>query len=382
MLYSSKRLQTTKRYKEFFTLADRYYKISLEKEHAQQSFFKNNTIINKNGECFEMYHSFEKYYKAYTKSIEQKVYTIESLAKEKKLVPIFVTLTLPSNYHPFQSIEHKGKRLYTSVNKEFRFDSIKSSIDEGYHFLNEVYRIFYKRIQVKVQELLFIKVFELHKTLIPHLHCLFYISKEEIRIFSKHFAKICAEFNLNETEISFDEIEIDDDTSSNQMKTGINRASLYLMKYITKNLNDNRDIYEARVIDGIKREHKMRMITMSNLPLSLSDYRILYHNLDDENKEQLLSEAKAKEINLFTYLLKNMYLATVIKDVDTSVKTLKQYGKIEKSRIQFFKCKARTERLSGGYSTKVESLTFFVDHIQIYKKEKFQIIKKGHTNEY
>lgn len=379
MLYSSKRLQATKCYKEFSTLADKYYKISLEKEHAQKSFFKNNTIINKNGECFQMYHSFEKYYKTYTKSIEQKVYTIETLAKEKNLVPVFVTLTLPSHYHPFQSIEYKGKRLYTSLNQDFSFDSIGSSIQQGYDFLSEIYRIFYKRIKTKVEELLFIKVFELHKTLIPHLHCLFYIDKEEIRIFSKHFAKICTEFNLSETEISFNEI---DEDASTQMKTGINRASLYLMKYITKNLNDNRDIYEARVIDGIKREHKMRMITISNLPLLLSDYRAIYHNLGDENKEKLLLEAKAKEVNLFTYLLKNMYMVTVINDVDTSVKTLKQFGKIEKSRVQFFKVKTRTERLSGGYSTKVESLTFFVDHIQIYKKEKFQIIKKGQTNEY
>lgn len=379
MLYSSSRLQKTKRYQKFSALTDRYYKVSLEKEYAQQSYFKNNTIVNSKGECFQMYHSFEKYYKSYTKSIEQKVYTIETLAKEKELVPVFVTLTLPSNYHPFQSIEYKGKRLYTSLNQDFSFDDIGASIQQGYDFLNEIYRIFYKRIKAKTEELLFIKVFELHKTLIPHLHALFYISKEEIKIFSKHFAKICAEFNLNKTEISFDEV---DDDSSSKVKANISKASLYLMKYITKNLNDNRDIYEARIIDGIKREHKMRIITMSNLPLSLSDYRVIYHNLGDENKEKLLTEAKDLGVNLFTYLLKNMYQATVINDVDTSVKTLKQYGKIEKSRVQFFKVKTRTERLSGGYSTKVESLTFFVDHIQIYKKEKFQIIKKGQTNEY
>ncbi|WP_067174760.1 replication endonuclease [Sulfurospirillum sp. UCH001] len=379
MLYSSKRLQATKRYKEFSSLADRYYKISLEKEHAQQSFFKNNIIANSSGECFQMYHSFEKYYKVYTKSIEQKVYTIEALAKEKNLVPVFITLTLPSHYHPFQSIEYKGKRLYTSLNPDFRFDSINSAIDEGYHFLNEVYRIFYKRIQAKVRELFFIKVFELHKTLIPHLHALFYISKEEIRIFSKHFAKICAEFNLIETEISFDNA---DEDSFSKVKTNINRASLYMMKYITKNLNDNRDIYEARVLDGLKREYKMRMITMSNLPLSLSDYRVIYHNLDEENKEKLLLEAKDSGVNLFTYLLKNMYQATVIKDVDSNSKHLIQFGKIEKSRVQFFKVKTRMERIGGGYSTTVESLTFFVEHIQIYKKEKFQIIKRGQTNEY
>ena len=116
---------------------------------------------------------------------------------------------------------------------------------------------------------------------------------------------------------------------------------------------------------------------MSNLPLSLSDYRAIYHNLGDENKDKLLTEAKDSGVNLFTYLLKNMYQATVIKDVDTSVKTLKQYGKIEKSRVQFFKVKARMERICGGYSTQIESLTFFIEHHLVYEKEKFQILKRG-----
>ena len=50
-------------------------------------------------EVLDINYNFEKYYKKYTKSIEQKIYTIESICKRKDLVPVFVTLTLPSEYH-------------------------------------------------------------------------------------------------------------------------------------------------------------------------------------------------------------------------------------------------------------------------------------------
>jgi len=157
MLYSNKRLQNTKRYKEYLSLNDKYYKLSLAKEQGQQSFIKNNRFKNNaTGEQLNLNYSFEKYYKKYTKSIEQKIYTIESIAKDKSLIPVFVTLTLPNEYHPFKSINYKGKRLYTSSNKDFAYKNINSAIQEGYNYLNHIYRTFYKRVKNNVSELMYI----------------------------------------------------------------------------------------------------------------------------------------------------------------------------------------------------------------------------------
>ena len=45
MLYSNKKLQITKRYEDYQTLKDKYYKLSLAKEQGQQSFLKYNMIL-------------------------------------------------------------------------------------------------------------------------------------------------------------------------------------------------------------------------------------------------------------------------------------------------------------------------------------------------
>ena len=122
MLYSNTKLQKTKRYEEYQTLKDKYYKLSLTKEQGQQSFLKYNMILRNQStnEVLDINYNFEKYYKKYTKSIEQKIYTIEAIAKEKNLVPVFITLTLPTQYHPFKSIKYKDKRLYCSKSSNNR----------------------------------------------------------------------------------------------------------------------------------------------------------------------------------------------------------------------------------------------------------------------
>jgi hypothetical protein len=71
MLYSNKRLQNTNRYKEYQTLQDKYYKLSLSKEKGQQQYLKHNVIFKNEStsETLDIDYTFEKYYKKYTKSI-------------------------------------------------------------------------------------------------------------------------------------------------------------------------------------------------------------------------------------------------------------------------------------------------------------------------
>ena len=67
MLYTNKRLQKTKRYKEYNALIDNCYKTSLEKEKNQQNFFRRIEFANlRTGETYKITHSFEKNYKKYT----------------------------------------------------------------------------------------------------------------------------------------------------------------------------------------------------------------------------------------------------------------------------------------------------------------------------
>lgn len=380
MLYSNKKLQKTKRYEEYQTLKDKYYKLSLTKEQGQQSFLKYNMILRNQAtkEILDINYSFEKYYKKYTKSIEQKIYTIEAIAKEKDLVPVFVTLTLPSEYHPFKSIKYKDKRLYTDLNHEFEFNCIEESIKQGYDYLNHIYRTFYKRVKNNVSDLLYVKVVESHKTFIPHFHILFFVKKEEIKIIRKNFDNISHEFNLSQTDLeSVNSNELQE--KNHNIKTGVNRASKYIMKYITKSLNNGSDYYMARILDGWKRLYKIRMITMSNLDLSLTDFRTIYHNLDKDSKNKILLKSKENEQSIFQFIMKNTLTIKIIKKDNFTI--TKRLGNSKSAKFVLIKKVIQSKKVLGGYHSSIDNFKFIIDKKLIYNKPKY-IKLRGNYYEY
>ena len=376
MLCSTKRLQNTKLYKEHNALQNHYYHLSLKKEQNQQAFFKRMSVANQtSGEVIQMNHSFEKEYKKYTKSIEQKVYALEQVAKDKGLKPIFITLTLPSEYHPFISVITGSERRYVAKNQAFAFRSIEEAVKGGYAYLQHVYRVFYKRVKnITKKDLLYIKVVEAHNTFIPHFHILFYVKKENIKIIRKIFDNIISEFELNQTDF---EIIADNAVQSDNkpVKTGVNRASKYIMKYITKQLKEGSDYYTARLLDGWKRENRIRIITMSNLPLSLADFRAIYYGMEEEIKEQILSNAKKEKVSLFYFIMKNLFQLK-IKLID-GIKKLSTNRYLHNKQFKLFKVQIRTQH-NGGYVYKTHSLIFFIGNNIVYEKQKYQrIIHNG-----
>lgn len=253
-IYANKRLQNTKLFKEYKGLRDYYYRLSLEKEHKQQSFFKNKQFVRSStGEFITPAYTFENHFKKYSKSIEAKVYCIEQLSRDKGLVPIFLTICLDERFYPFQSISYKDERLYTSLNKSFIFDDLESSIKCGYDHLQHIYRVLYKRVHKSVNEIMFIKVFEMTKVLIPHIHCLFFVEKSDIKVVKAKFEKIKEEFNLKQVDFQLIDDELKEIETS-RSKTGIKRASKYIMKYITKSIDE--DVFSIRLYDGWKRKTK------------------------------------------------------------------------------------------------------------------------------
>lgn len=375
MLYSNKKLQITKRYEEYQTLQDKYYKLSLAKEHGQQSFLKYNMILRNQAtkEILDINYNFDKYYKKYTKSIEQKIYTIEAIAKEKNLVPVFITLTLPSEYHPFKSIKYKDKRLYTDLNYEFEFNNIEESIKSGYDYLSHIYRTFYKRVKNSVTDLLYVKVVEAHKTFIPHFHILFFVKKEEIKIIRKNFDNISHEFNLSQTDLELVNVNELQEKKNPNIKTGVNRASKYIMKYITKSLNNGSDYFKARVIDGWKRLYKIRVITMSNLDLSLTDFRTIYYNLDKESKNKILLFAKEHELSVYHLVMKHTLTVKIIKK-DNFTKT-KRFGNSKSAKFVLIKKVIQSKKVLGGYHSSIDNFKFIIDKKLIYNKPKYKRIK-------
>lgn len=391
MLYASRKLQRTNLYKEYESLKDFYYKTSLQKELNQQNYLKKYLFSNeKTGECLNINYTFDNNYKKYIKSIEQKVFCIEELAREENLIPLFITFTLPSHFHPFSSIRYKKDRLYNAINKNFNFENIEDSILHGYQFLNNIFRVFYKRIKNISKKLYYVKVFEIHKTLIPHLHILLYVkdeaivekkkrknskkNKEKSSITEKirlKFDKIINEFNLNQ--IDFGLVQLSKkELKKSGVKSGINRASKYLMKYITKQLKNGSDYYNARIIDGWKRVNKIKIITSSNLDLSLSDYRTIYHSIDRNEKDKLLKKASSTGKSIFYYILKNI---SIIKFVKQNGQThIKQFSVTENSSIILFKY-INKYSFNGVYQSNIDKLKIFIDKKLVYETNKYIKIK-------
>jgi hypothetical protein len=227
--------------------------------------------------------------------------------------------------------------------------------------------------------LLYVKVVESHKTFIPHFHILFFVKKEEIKIIRKNFDKITHEFNLSQTDLELVNVNELQEKKNHNIKTGVNRASKYIMKYITKSLNNGQDYFKARVLDGWKRLYKIRMITMSNLDLSLTDFRTIYHNLDSSSKDKLLNEAKKDNKSIFQYIMKNTFKLKII-DRDNK-KSIRKYGSIKFKRFILITSITQSKKLTGGYHTKSDSFKFIIDKKLIYNKPKYKKLR-GNYYEY
>jgi hypothetical protein len=287
--YSKKLQNHSTLYTELQENQKLYYEHSFEKENNQKNFLKYNKFINsKTGEKIQLEYDFEKKYKEYSKITEQRALTIQELAKRKNYCSVFITLTLPSNYHPFKSVATPKGRLYVEENEDFQFFTIKEAVENGYKKLNTIYQTFYKRLKNYVKnDLYYIKAIENHNTMIPHLHLVLYFPPDCLDYVKNLFKKVVKEFELDR--VDFEKVSF---------KKNINYASKYLLKYIIKDLNNGADIFKARILDGWKRFHKIRVLTSSLLPLNTMVYKKIYSSVSFIEKNKIIFKINDKIVSM------------------------------------------------------------------------------------
>ena len=373
--YYSKKLQkSSKLYKELQENIKFYVEYSIEKEHKQNSYLKAHKFINSStGEVLEKSYEFEKSYKEYSKIVEQRALTIQELSKRNEnMCSVFCTLTLPSNYHPFRSITTPKGRLYVEENPEFAFDTLKEAVTGGYKELNRIYQTFYKRLKNYVKsDLYYIKSIESHQSTVPHLHLVLYFPFDNLDEVKGVFKRVVEYFNLDRTD--FEEVSFQEN---------INYASKYLLKYITKDLNNSSDIYKARVLDGWKKFHKIRTLTSSQLPLNVMVYKNIYKaisfmdkskfnsNCDDKIskvKKEIDKEIKSSNIPLYLYFQDNFSIQKTILSGDN--RKVINYGK----REALIKVKLTTEKKAKYYKIKRFEVSY--KNEKIYTKQRYTKIQ-------
>lgn len=238
-------------YNEYIAkLTTQYVQASIKREDKLQKFLEQLKVKNKiTGEVHSLRSDFLATARDnYLWLVFQSIYMQNSVGSYSQA--IFITVTLPSTYHPY--ITHKrGKKLKRPIPNKRYNPTLLNGSDRLNKFWRELYKDF--KVNRKRVRLHYQKVIEPHKTFVPHMHALVYVPKEHALSFQKHFDRMIKKHYLGK--------QNDFEVIKNQA-----RSATYLLKYIKKNL-DGSNPHHAHMLDGWKKENKIRVYTHSQITI-------------------------------------------------------------------------------------------------------------------
>jgi len=157
-------------------------------------------------------HSPNRYYS----EIQNRVNTLTTIAKQRELKPLFMTLTLPSEYHKYKTLQRQGIKTKLVPNPKFNGTTAKESVK----ILTKMFaRLRQDRSlkELSKEQRIYFRVNEPHKDGTPHTHILMFVPASRIERVKKAFKRL------------FDE-------RANDVQDDIENATSYVMKYINKTL--------------------------------------------------------------------------------------------------------------------------------------------------
>ena len=160
----------------------------------------------------------------YVSEIKHRIYSLYNYAMAKNLVPVFITLTLPTQYHRYKYITLKNGKEVKVKNNNFNEEYANLTPRDLVHILNQMFKkILFMRAfrNIPNDKRLYFKVIEPHKTGDPHLHAMLFIPKEYVNKLKNSFDKL------------FSNIQKD-------FQTNIMNPVNYMIKYILKTIDDYR----------------------------------------------------------------------------------------------------------------------------------------------
>jgi hypothetical protein len=199
-----------------------------------------------------------------------------AISEQKKAV--FITLTLDSKYHPYKTTKIK-KHIQ---NPNYLLD------DNGYKLLQDSFRHIYNNFMIsrKKQKIDYIRVIEPHKDFTPHLHAIVFIDEKKLTNFKKHFNNSISTFQLG----SQYKYEVLENTQA---------SVSYILKYVKKTINPENET-SSRIIDGWKKENKIRMFAHSRIDVTREVYRVVsrYVDLKSDNENYSILQNLKDKIHL------------------------------------------------------------------------------------
>ncbi len=230
------------------------------KIRKQENFLKYSYVKNKStGQSIPLQdciissnHNTPRYYA----EIQNRIDTLQREAESHNLTPVFLTITLPSEFHPMKQ-DRKTKQLvknpkYTGIdpneaNKVLTKMWAKLRHDRSLKELSKNERMYYR-------------VNEPHKDGTPHAHFLLFIPSDRIERVEKAFRRLYF-------------------SKSNKFVKDIINAKAYVMKYINKTLPKAKDelTQDDEYLNAWYIKNRINRFCSSRSTAPMYLYRLLHH---------------------------------------------------------------------------------------------------------
>jgi len=251
-----------------------------KKIEKNKTFLKNLTFYNEDYKLVSMFDSdlnANLSPQRYFAEVANRVNTLFRVSKELDLVPAFLTITCPAEFHPtsknFNGSTPKQSALYLS--------------DIWRRFLNlMVFRNIKKNVG---HNMIYIRVYEPHKSGTPHLHAMIFVPKSYLKEVKKKFFEHYTKYNFKKVGLKFIA------NFSHARYEDTKGAIAYILKYMNKTFKSSKD-------DKMTNEayyfayHGIRRFITSQTLIPLWIYRRVKHNEDTRDLYKLTKQYKQGHI--------------------------------------------------------------------------------------
>ena len=237
------------------------YKVK-EKLKNQKNFLKhsylydriNKTHIPLSDMVISAYHSPDRYYA----EIQNRVNTLEKIANQRGLKALFMTLTLPSEYHKYKTTKKAKLIANPKYNGTTQKDSVK--------ILTKMFaRLRQDRSlkELSKENRLYFRVNEPHKDGTPHTHILMFVPSDRIERVKRAYERLY-DSRANDIQVITD---------------NINSSVAYVMKYVNKvlPLSKKKDLSEKeQYLNAWYSKNRIVRFNSSKTLAPLNLYRLLH----------------------------------------------------------------------------------------------------------
>ena len=218
--------------------------------------------------------------KKYFAEMNNRINSIFDYAKELNLKPIFITLTAPSKYH---KVDRNG-------NLKYKPNETAKALTQTWNRFTGL-QIIRKLKKELGQGLIYFRVYEPHKSGVPHMHAMLFVPKDYILPIKEKYY----EFFTDKQRWGNNKKSIDYKYTWHNSEGG---AVAYIMKYVTKTFkNENKKEIQYSSYWYIK--HNIRRFLCSRTLAPITIYRRIRHYFKSQKNDYLkITELiKYKQIN-------------------------------------------------------------------------------------